>query len=99
MLRIEANRIRLCDGVSRRSFLQIGGLAMGGVALPQILRAQQQNGESSQHKSVIMIYLAGGAPHQDMLDLKPNAPSEIRGEFDPIATSVPNLSRETTHRG
>jgi len=91
MLRIEANRIRLCDGVSRRSFLQIGGLAMGGLALPQILRAQQQNGESSPHKSVIMIYLAGGAPHQDMLDLKPNAPSEIRGEFDPIATSVPGI--------
>ena len=88
MLRLDRRRVRLCDGVSRRSFLQIGGLAMGGLALPQILQAQQQTGNSSQHKSVIMIFLAGGPPHQDMLDLKPDAPSEIRGEFDPISTNV-----------
>jgi hypothetical protein len=91
MLRLEGNPIRLCDGVSRRSFLQIGGLAMGGLALPQILNAQQQAGGSSQHKAVIMIFLAGGPPHQDMLDLKPDAPSEIRGEFDPIDTNVPGI--------
>lgn len=91
MLRLTGNRLRMCDGVSRRSFLQIGGLAMGGLSLPQILRAQQQSGESSQHKAVIMIFLAGGPPHQDMLDLKPNAPAEVRGEFDPIATNVPSI--------
>ena len=91
MLRLDRRRVRLCDGVSRRSFLQIGGLAMGGLALPQILQAQQQTGNSSQHKSVIMIFLAGGPPHQDMLDLKPDAPSEIRGEFDPISTNVTGL--------
>jgi len=91
MLRLEGNPIRLCDGVSRRSFLQIGGLAMGGLALPQILNAQQQSGSSSQHKAVIMIFLAGGPPHQDMLDLKPDAPSEVRGEFDPIDTNVPGI--------
>src|SRR5436309_14470943 len=79
-----------CDGVTRRSFLTIGGLAMGGLALPQILQAQQQaGGGRPAHKSVIMIFLAGGPPHQDMWDLKPNAPSEIRGDLRPIKTNVP----------
>jgi hypothetical protein len=91
MLRIEGDPVRLCDNVSRRSFLQVGGLALGGLALPQILQAQQQSGETSRHKSVIMIFLAGGPPHQDMFDLKPDAPSTVRGEFDPIATSVPGI--------
>lgn len=91
MLTLAGNRLRMCDGVSRRSFLQVGGLAMGGLSLPQILRAQQAAGESSQHKAVIMIFLAGGPPHQDMLDLKPDAPAEVRGEFDPIDTSVPGI--------
>jgi len=91
MLRIEGHPIHLCDGASRRSFLQIGSLAMGGVALPQILQAQQQNSAAAKHKAVIMIFLAGGPPHQDMLDLKPNAPAEVRGEFDPIATKVPGI--------
>ena len=45
----------------------------------------------SQHKAVIMIFLAGGPPHQDMFDLKPDAPSEVRGEFNPIATNVPGI--------
>ena len=81
----------MCDRVSRRSFLQIGGLGMGGLSLPQILQAQDAAGESSQHKAVIMIFLAGGPPHQDMLDLKPDAPVEVRGEFDPIDTCVPGI--------
>ncbi len=91
MLRLTGNQMRFCDGVSRRSFLQIGGLAMGGLSLPQILRAQEQSGVSTPHKAVIMIFLAGGPPHQDMLDLKPESPIEIRGEFDPINTSVPGI--------
>ena len=91
MLRLTGNRLQMCDGVSRRSFLQIGGLALGGLSLPQVLRAQAAAGESSQHKAVIMIFLAGGPPHQDMLDLKPNAPAEVRGEFDPIDTNVPGI--------
>lgn len=91
MLRLSGEPIHLCDGMSRRSFLQIGSLAMGGLALPQVLQAQQQNGENSQHKAVIMIFLAGGPPHQDMLDLKPNAPAEVRGEFNPIETNVPGI--------
>jgi hypothetical protein len=65
---------------------------MGGLALPQILQAQQQSGVSRPaHKSVIMIFLAGGPPHQDMWDLKPDAPSEIRGELRPIRTNVAGI--------
>ena len=77
-----------CDGVSRRTFLKIGGLAMGGLSMPQLLRAESQIGKKQPHKAVIMIFLAGGPPHQDMWDLKPEAPAEIRGEFMPIRTNV-----------
>ena len=80
-----------CDGVSRRNFLKIGGLALGGLTMPQILAAEAAAGTGRSHKSVIMVFLAGGPPHQDMVDLKPDAPSGIRGEFKPIATRVPGL--------
>ena len=73
--------------VSRRSFLSVG--AFGMLSMPQILQAQQEN--STQHKAVINIFLAGGPPHQDMWDIKHNAPSEIRGEFKPIATNVAGI--------
>lgn len=91
MLTIEGRPFRLCDGVSRREFLTIGSLAMGGLSLPQLLHAEQQVGIQRSHKAVIMIYLTGGPPHQDMVDLKPEAPAEIRGEFKPIATNVPGI--------
>lgn len=91
MLTLTGQRLRMCDRIPRRSFLQIGGLAMGGLSLPQLLAAEAQAGESSSHKAVIMIFLAGGPPHQDMLDLKPSAPVEVRGEFEPIETSVPGI--------
>ena len=84
-----------CDGHSRRHFLEIGGLAMGGLGLPQVLRAQAATGPSRSsrrsHKAVIMIYLSGGPSHQDMYDLKMNAPAEIRGSFRPIPTNVPGI--------
>lgn len=80
-----------CDGVTRRDFLRIGGLALGGLTLPQILRAEARAGKGSSHKAVIMVQLAGGPPHQDMFDLKPDAPEEIRGEFKPIPTNVAGL--------
>lgn len=91
MLSIEGQPLSFCDNLPRRSFLQVGSLALGGLSLPQILRAEQQSRKSSSHKAVIMIFLAGGPPHQDMFDLKPNAPSEIRGEFSPISTNVPGI--------
>jgi hypothetical protein len=84
---------RFCDGVSRRNFIKIGALGLGGLALPQLLRAEAQSGSGggSPGKAVIMIYLPGGPPHQDTFDLKPDAPSEIRGEFKPIRTNVPGI--------
>ncbi len=82
---------RFCDGVSRREFLQVGGLALGGLSLPQLLRAEQVAGVVNSHKAIIMIFLPGGPPHQDMWDVKTDAPSEIRGEFEPIHTSVPGI--------
>lgn len=89
MLTILGQQRQLCDHASRRDFLKIGGLALGGLSLPEILRAQAQSGTS--HKSVIMIFLSGGPPHQDMVDLKPDAPAEFRGEFHPIRTRVPGI--------
>src|SRR6266699_592930 len=82
---------RPCPGVPRRTFLRVGGLALGGLALPQLLHAEQQSGVLTGHKSVIMIFLSGGPPHQDMVDLKPDAPADVRGEFNPIKTNVPGL--------
>src|SRR5438045_9706136 len=88
MLTILGPRQQLCDRTSRREFLKIGGLALGGLSLPQILRAEAEAGISGSHKAVIMVFLSGGPPHQDMVDLKPDAPAEVRGEFKPIATRV-----------
>ncbi|MFP6677129.1 MAG: DUF1501 domain-containing protein [Pirellulaceae bacterium] len=79
-----------CDGISRRSFLSFGGLALGGLSLPALLRAESAS-KSGTQKSVIMIFLSGGAPHQDMYDLKMGAPAEVRGEFQPISTNVPGI--------
>ncbi len=91
MLALHGQPQRLCDGLSRREFLTIGGLAFGGLSLPHILRAEQASGSASRHKGIIMIYLPGGPPHQDLYDLKPDAPAEVRGEFDPIPTNVPGI--------
>ena len=91
MLTIQGPRQTFCDGISRRNFLRIGGLALGGLSLPQILRAESGGGRAAREKGVIMIYLPGGPPHQDMFDLKMDAPSEIRGEFRPIKTNVPGI--------
>src|SRR6516165_4614546 len=84
---------RTCDGVSRRTFLKVGTLAIGGLSLPGLLRqrAAAAPGTSAPRKSVILIWLAGGPSHIDMYDLKPNAPAEFRGEFKPIATNVTGI--------
>ena len=58
---------RFCDGVSRRNFLKIGALGLGGLALPQLLQAEARSGIRNSHKAVIMIYLPGGPPHQDKI--------------------------------
>ena len=81
-----------CDGMTRRGFLRIGGLGLGGASLPQILQAESAAGRRPlDHKAVIMVFLAGGPPHQDMWDLKMDAPTEVRGEFRPISTNVPGV--------
>lgn len=90
MLTLYGGASRFCDGVSRRNFLKIGALGLGGLALPQLLRAEALSGKRSQ-KAVIMVFLPGGPPHQDLFDLKPDAPSEVRGEFRPIPTNVPGI--------
>ncbi|HCK53718.1 MAG TPA: DUF1501 domain-containing protein, partial [Planctomycetaceae bacterium] len=81
----------LCDGIRRRSFLTVGALGLGGLTLPDLLRAEAASGRRNQHKSVIMIFLPGGPSHMDIWDLKPDAPVEVRGEFSPIQTSVPGI--------
>jgi hypothetical protein len=94
MLTIFGQKQRFCDGVSRRDFLQIGALTFGAASLTltDILRAEARAGTSSNHhKAVINIFLGGGPPHQDMWDIKTEAPVEIRGEFKPIATKVPGI--------
>lgn len=90
MLRLSGPSVRYCDGQSRRTFLQLGGLALGGLTLPQLLLAEQQRKRVS-HKSVIVIYLSGGIAHQDTFDIKTEAPKEIRGEFQAIETNVPGI--------
>jgi hypothetical protein len=75
----------------RRDFLKIGGLAMGGLSLPDLLRAESKQRIGKSHKAVIMVFLPGGPSHQDIFDMKMDAPSEVRGEFKPISTNVAGL--------
>ena len=91
MLTLQGSRLKLCDRIHRRSMLKIGTLGLGGLSLPQLLKAESAAGVRSSHKSVIMVFLAGGPPHQDMVDLKPQAPVEYRGEFSPIRTNVAGI--------
>src|SRR5438093_12623946 len=91
MLAIYGKPSRFCDGITRRNFLSIGALGLGGLTLPELLQAEANSGIRNSHKAVIMIYLPGGPPHQDMFDLKMDAPLEIRGEFEPISTNVPGI--------
>ena len=92
MLNILGPKHRFCDGVTRRNFLKIGGLAMGGLGFADLLRLEAHAGQRpSPHKAIIMVFLPGGPPHQDMVDLKPGAPKEVRGEFKPIDTNVTGI--------
>jgi hypothetical protein len=82
-----------CDGLTRRNFLSLGALALGGLSLADLLRCQARGAvrEDAGRKSVIMVYLPGGPSHIDLYDMKPDAPAEIRGEFKPIRTNVPGI--------
>ena len=83
-------RSPLCNGVSRRDVLKIGALG-AGLTLTDLLRAEAALGIESSNKAVIMVYMVGAPPHQDMYDLKMDAPNEIRGEFQPIGTNVSGI--------
>jgi hypothetical protein len=97
MLSILGRGTTLCDGITRREVLRVGGLAFAGLTLADVLRLRENRADagtaavSSRAKSVIMIWLRGGASHIDSYDMKPHAPAEIRGEFQPIATNVPGI--------
>jgi hypothetical protein len=82
-----------CDGVHRRTMLKVGALAAGGLSLPDLLRlrATSQASEQARSRQAILVFLPGGPSHYESFDPKPEAPLEIRGPFNPIATSVPGL--------
>lgn len=96
MLQVLGNPRRFCDGLTRRQAMTAGALSVlgGSFTLPNLLAMEERGlagGPAAKAKSVMLLYLHGGAPTQDMLDLKPEAPVEIRGEFKPISTSVPGI--------
>jgi hypothetical protein len=96
MITLLGSKRRLCDGLTRRETLKAGALSLLGGAfnLPALLWAEENRKASLRAgtaKSVILLYLLGGAATQDMFDLKPDAPEKIRGEFKPIATNVPGI--------
>src|SRR5262245_2490813 len=100
MLSIRGRCVRLCDGITRREVLRIGGLGFTALAWSDWLRAKAMATPSPANKSsalagfgkaksCILIYNYGGPSHLDTFDLKPGAPKEVRGEFRPISTCVP----------
>lgn len=95
MFRIDAGQTgSYCDGLSRRSFVQLGMAGMGAIGLPQLLRAKEQAstaGNGKKDTSVILLWLDGGPGHMDMYDMKPEAPVEYRGIWSPIKTNVPGM--------
>src|SRR5881398_2890826 len=97
MLTLWGANQRFCDGISRRNFLKIGAFG-AGLTLADMLRLRAGAAavpagqpQPTRPKSAIMIYLPGGPSHMDMYDLKPDAPAEFRGEFNPIQTNVPGV--------
>jgi len=97
MLTLQGPRRECRRGISRRDVLRIGALGLGGVTLANLLELQHVSGADKaasgplQGKAVIWIWLRGGASHIDSFDMKPQAPAEVRGEFQPIATNVPGI--------
>lgn len=90
MLSILGTRARLCDGITRREVLRVGGLAFTGLTWADLLRRRTVAATASgRAKACIVIFNYGGPSHIDTWDLKPDAPREVRGEFRPIASRVP----------
>lgn len=93
MLRFFGRPSQVRQGVTRRDVLRVGALGMAGLSLADVLRlrAAADTSAAARHKSVILIWQRGGPSHIDSFDMKPAAPAEIRGEFQPIATKVPGI--------
>ena len=98
MLTILGNAGRLCDGLSRREMLTVGAVGMMGLALPDVLRQEaraqtrpERGGGFGRANALLFLYLQGSPSHIDLWDPKPDAPAEYRGEFAPIATTVPGM--------
>jgi len=95
MFRIEMGRTaRYCDGLSRRSFVKLGVAGLATAGLPQVLRGKEDSaalGTSAKNTSCILIWLDGGPSHMDLYDLKPDAPAQYRGLWNPIPTNVPGM--------
>ncbi|HWA99878.1 MAG TPA: DUF1501 domain-containing protein [Pirellulales bacterium] len=94
MLSVPGRARKVCDGSTRRDMLRVGALSLfGGLSLPRLLAAveQQPRRPVPRAQSVVLFNLFGGPSHLDMFDLKPSAPEEVRGEFQPIGTSLPGV--------
>jgi hypothetical protein len=91
MLRLRTGSSRSCDGINRRRFLQLGGLAALGLTLPDYLRARAQAAPDRRGVNCILLWMQGGPSHIDTFDPKPDAPAEIRGEFGVIPTYLPGV--------
>lgn len=95
MLKINESEYRLCDGVSRREAMRVGGLGAVGLSLPQLIQSQAARANTGsglafgKAKSVILFWLSGGPPQHETWDPKPDAPEQIRGGFGTIATKTP----------
>src|SRR4051812_33472006 len=76
---------------SRRDVLRVGSVPLLGLGLPELLAARESSGEIGRAKACIVLFMWGGPAHQDTWDLKPSAPAEIRGEFQPISTATPGI--------
>lgn len=94
MLRVLGGQTRLCDSMTRRDLMQVGSLSLfGEMVMPRLLRAAAaSNTGPARAESILLFNLLGGPSHMDMFDMKPEAPREIRGEFQPIETSVPGIA-------
>src|SRR5690349_19208934 len=94
MLHIGDSKVPVCHGHTRRSFLQAGAAGIGGLTLPNLFRLEAAGAvdhAQAKIKNCITLFLVGSPGHLDTWDMKPLAPSDVRGKFNPISTNVPGI--------